>query len=225
MVSSLAGKIDIIRQILPSRARLIAVTKQVPSEVIRQAYAAGLRDFGESFIQEATIKQAQLQDLSDINWHFIGHLQSNKVKIALKHFSWIHSIDNIKIALILNQLADQIEKKPNILLQVKLLSDPNKYGFSMSDLLTILPVLNDCKHLNIKGLMTISPLDLDSKQTLDFFEQTRTFAEKIQAQNWSNLQMHELCMGMSRDYSLALQAGATMIRVGQFLFGVRQTAL
>lgn len=222
MTSLIAHRIALIRQQLPASVRLIAVTKQVSVAAMREAYNAGIRDFGESRIQEATTKQQQLQDLTDITWHLIGSLQSNKAKKALEIFGWIHSVDSLKLAQRLDRLAEELSCQPQVCLQVKLLSDPNKSGWTVSDLLADLPFLNQCRHLHIRGLMSIPPLELTDEEILHFFEQTRQLADKIRQQNFSNIQMHELSMGMSEDYHLAVQAGATMVRLGRILFGERE---
>lgn len=219
--SFIVTRIQDIYQTLPPTVRLIAVTKHVSITFIRQAYATGIRDFGESRIQEAQFKQTQLQDLLDINWHFIGHLQSNKIKAALQQFSWIHSVDSLQLAQRLDQTAAQLGKKPNICLQVKFLPDPNKSGWSVSDLLASLSELDKFQNLQIKGLMTIPPANLTPQETLEVFQKNQYLAKEIQSQNWSRIQMQELSMGMSEDYSLALQADATMIRLGRILFGDR----
>jgi pyridoxal phosphate enzyme (YggS family) len=221
MSSSISERITSIRASLPASVRLIAVTKQVPAEIIRCAYAAGIRDFGESRIQETATKQAQLQDLSGITWHLIGHLQSNKAKKALELFQWIHSVDNLQLALRLDQLAQQLGVSPQICLQVKILPDPSKSGWSVSELLADLSRLNQCKTLQIQGLMTIPPLGLNDTEILDVFNQTYQLAKEIQGQNWPHLQIEQLSMGMSGDYQLAVQAGATMVRLGTILFGDR----
>lgn len=221
MSSSINERITTIRSSLPDSVRLIAVTKQVSTEVMRSAYAAGVRDFAESRIQEATSKQVELQDLTDITWHFIGHLQSNKAKKALSQFTWIHSVDNLQLAQRLNQLAQELGVSPQVCLQVKILLDPNKAGWSVPELLTDLPALNECKNLQIQGLMTIPPAGLDDAEITCVFNGTRELAEEIQKQNWSNITMQHLSMGMSGDYKLAVQAGATMVRLGTILFGDR----
>ncbi len=222
MSSSIGERIAKIRAQLPTSVRLIAVTKQVPAEVIRIAYKAGIRDFGENRVQEAIAKQKELQDLSpDVTWHLIGHLQSNKAKKALENFSWIHSVDNLKLAQRLNELAKQLGVTPNVCLQVKILPDPNKSGWSIPQLLADLPALNCCQNLQIQGLMTIPPLNLKDAEILDVFNRTRELAQKINEQNWSHIHMHHLSMGMSGDYQLAVQAGATMVRLGTILFGER----
>lgn len=217
----IAERIAAFRQTLPASVKLIAVTKQVPPAAMREAYAAGVRDFGESRVQEAEAKQAELADLKDVTWHLIGHLQANKAQKALQLFQWIHSVDSLKLAQRLDRLAASLAQKPNVCLQVKLLPDPTKYGWSAEELIADLPELNQCQSLNIRGLMTIAPLGLAADELLNFFKQTAQLAATIQNRHWNHIQMHELSMGMSGDYQLAVQAGATMIRIGRSLFGDR----
>ncbi len=221
MTGSIPERIAQIRQQLPPDVRLIAVTKRVSVEAIREAYNAGVRDFGESQVQEAAAKQDELQDLPDITWHLIGHLQRNKAKKALTQFQWIHSCDSLKLAQRLNQLAGELAVSPQICLQVKIMPDLHKYGWTIPELLEILPELDQCKALQIQGLMTIPPLGLSSQETLGVFERTRDLADEIGRQNWSKLRMQQLSMGMSEDYALAIQAGATMVRLGRIIFGER----
>ncbi|MBE9049320.1 YggS family pyridoxal phosphate-dependent enzyme [Nostocales cyanobacterium LEGE 11386] len=221
MTSSISERITTICASLPPSVRLIAVSKTFSSEVIRTAYNAGIRDFGENRIQEAASKQAELHDLADITWHFIGHLQSNKAKKAIELFDWIHSVDNLKLAQRLNQLAQQLEVSPHVCLQVKILPDPHKSGWSVPELLADLPALNQCKNLQIQGLMTIPPVGLNNAEIINVFKNTHKLAKEIQEQNWSHIKMQELSMGMSGDYQLAVQAGATMVRLGTILFGER----
>lgn len=223
MSSSISVRIVNLRASLPDSVRLIAVTKLVSTDAMRFAYDAGIRDFAESRIQEAASKQAELQ-LPDITWHFIGHLQTNKAKKAIEQFQWIHSVDSLKLAQRLDQLAQQLGVSPNVCLQVKIKSDPNKSGWSVPELLVDLPELNHCKNLQIQGLMTIPPQGLSDSEILNLYNCTRELAKEIQQQNWSNIYMNHLSMGMSGDYHLAVQAGATMIRLGTILFGERSTA-
>ncbi|MCY7391099.1 MAG: YggS family pyridoxal phosphate-dependent enzyme [Leptolyngbyaceae cyanobacterium CAN_BIN12] len=222
LVGTISDRIAQIQSSLPNSVRLIAVTKQVSVEAMREAYAAGVRDFGESKVKEAESKQRELADLTDIVWHLIGHLQMNKAQKALQCFQWVHSVDSLKLALRLDRLAAPLIQKPKICLQIKLLPDPNKYGWTTSELLADLAELDQCQHLQIKGLMTIPPIGLSDAEMLNLFEQNYQFADKIQAQNWERVQMQELSMGMSGDFPLAIQAGATMIRLGRVLFGDRQ---
>lgn len=220
MVGLITERLAKIRQQLPAGVRLIAVTKQVSVDAMLEAYEAGVRDFGESRVQEAEAKLAQLGDLPDLNWHLIGHLQANKAKKALEHFQWIHSCDSLKLVQRLDRIATELSVKPNVFLQVKIVPDPDKYGWSVPDLLADLPELDQCETLQIRGLMTILPL-ISRQERLAVFESTRDLAAKLNQQNWSKLQFQELSMGMSADYELAVQAGATMVRLGRSLFGER----
>lgn len=215
--------VEQIRQQLPPHVRLLAVSKKVSVASIRAAYGAGIRDFAESRIQEALPKQEELQDLADICWHFIGHIQTNKARKVIENFDWIHSCDNLKLTQRLNRIAGELSKSPHICLQVKILSDPHKSGWSREELLTDLPQLDQCHNLQIQGLMTILPLGLSETQALSTFGEISALATEIQQQNWSNLSIKELSMGMSGDYQLAVTAGATMVRLGRILFGVRAT--
>ncbi|MGK7924449.1 MAG: YggS family pyridoxal phosphate-dependent enzyme [Spirulina sp.] len=221
MSHSIADRLHQLYQQLPSGVRAIAVTKQVSVEAIREAYQAGMRDFAESRINEALPKQEQLKDLEDICWHFIGHIQSNKAKKAIEHFPWIHSCDSLKLAQRLNRLAAELGRAPKIFLQVKILPDPNKYGWTRSQLLADLPELSRLSHLKIQGLMTILPLGLSEAEKLAAFQATRELRDAIARDEAIALTLPELSMGMSGDYPLAIQAGATMIRPGRILFGDR----
>ncbi|MBD1859482.1 YggS family pyridoxal phosphate-dependent enzyme [Leptolyngbya boryana CZ1] len=219
-MTDLIDRIAQFRASIPPQVRVIAVTKTVSIEAMRAAYAAGIRDFGENRVQEAEVKRAALADLTDVTWHLIGHLQSNKAKSAIELFDWIQSVDSLKLAQRLDRLAQEQNRHPQICLQVKLLSDPNKAGFSVEELWQALPQLAALPNLQIRGLMVIPPLDLEPSETLKVFQQAKELAEKIQIQ--SHLQLDQLSMGMSDDYGLALQAGATMIRPGRILFGARR---
>ena len=223
MTDWITEQIAKIRGSIPESVRLIAVTKTVSVEAMRVAYQAGIRDFAENRVQEASEKYPQLQDLSDITWHLIGNLQTNKATKALQLFQWIQSVDSLKLALRLDHLAGELGCQTQVCLQVKIIPDPNKFGWTIPELLAELPHLNDCQHLKIQGLMTIPPLGLTESETLDVFERTRELAETIRQQNWTNIRMQELSMGMSEDYSLAVQKGATMIRLGRIIFGQRRS--
>ena len=223
MTGVVTQQIALVKQQIPSHVRLIAVTKQVTVAKMREAYAVGIRDFGENRLQEALTKQEQLRDLSDLCWHFIGHIQKNKAKKIIEHFTWIHSVDSLALAQRLNRLAQELSCSPQVCLQVKLVPDESKYGWHASELLEDLPHLNQLSQINIQGLMTILPLGLSETETLLTFEKTQKLAAEIDQQHWSNIHMRELSMGMSGDYLLAVKAGATMIRVGRTIFGERRT--
>ena len=223
MTGYISQKIDSIRQQIPQNVRLIAITKQVSPEAMREAYAAGIRDFGENRLQEALLKQEQLQDLNDINWHFIGHIQKNKAKKIIENFTWIHSVDSLALAKRLNRLAEELNQIPKVFLQVKVLPDPDKYGWEVSNLLPDLPQLSQYQNLDFQGLMTILPLGLSSTEVVEAFQKTQQLATIIAQEDYGNLTMKELSMGMSGDYMQAIEAGATMIRLGRIIFGERNS--
>jgi PLP dependent protein len=229
MTGSIAHNINTIRQDLPASVRLMVVTKQVSVAAMREAYATGIRDFGESRIQAAEIKQQELSDLPDLCWHLIGHLQSNKVRKTIQIFDWIHSVDSLKLAQQIDSHAErlcqrvsaEVGKKPKICLQVKILADPDKYGWTVPELIADLPQLDRCQHLDIRGLMAIPPLGLTVSEIGSCFEKARDLSHKIRQQAWENIQMSELSMGMSGDYQQAILADTTIIRLGSIIFGDR----
>ncbi|MFO0210986.1 MAG: YggS family pyridoxal phosphate-dependent enzyme, partial [Pseudanabaena sp.] len=179
-------------------------------------YKAGIRDFGESRVQDTKIKQMELADLTDITWHMIGSLQSNKTRQAIAQFDWIQSLDRLRLAEQCDRLIQELGKSPKLLLQVKLAEDPHKSGWTESELLADLHQLEKLQNLNIVGLMSILPLGLNESQAYDVFSRVGELAAKLRSLGWSNIQ--ELSMGMSADYAIAVKAGATMIRVGNQIF-------
>ncbi|WP_017293519.1 YggS family pyridoxal phosphate-dependent enzyme [Geminocystis herdmanii] len=226
MNDNLVHRLREIQTTIPSHVRLIAVSKTVPLEAMVMVYGEGIRDFAENKLQDAIAKQEQLKDFSDICWHFIGHLQTNKAKKAIECFSWIHSVDSLKLAQKLDTYSQQaldekvITDLPQICLQVKILPDENKHGWSISQLYEDLETLKSFKYLNIRGLMTILPLGLSSDEILSAFAQARDLLENIKDSFNSNFD--QLSMGMSGDYLLAIEAGATMVRLGTIIFGDRK---
>ncbi len=216
---TIAENIDRILGKIPSSVRLVAVSKKKSVTAIKEAYNYGIRDFAESRVQEALLKQEELQEYQDICWHFIGHIQTNKAKKILEKFNYIHSVDSLKLAEYLDKLAAKSSIFPHVFLQVKLLPDPNKYGWEVMELWQDLPKLESLNHLKIEGLMTILPLGLSENECLETFEKTKELAVKITEK--SSLQLKELSMGMSNDYLLAVEKGSTMIRLGTIIFGER----
>lgn len=221
--SSLATQLESIRQGLPPSVTLVAVTKFLPVEIIRSAYALGVRHFGESRVQEAIAKQTELTDLPDITWHLIGRLQTNKARKAVEHFDWIHSVDSLKLAERLNQAALEIEKVPQCCLQVKLVPDPPKSGLDVDQLASLLPQFDQLTHLKIRGLMTIPPQGASADTVHQVFTGARSLADTINHQGLGHLRIDQLSMGMSGDYLEAIACGATMVRLGTVLFGSRPT--
>lgn len=221
MSNLIKENLDLIRQNLPVKVRLVAVTKKMSINKIKEAYNAGVRDFGENHLQEALEKIQTLKDLPDICWHFIGHLQSNKASKVVKNFQWIHSVDSLKLAQTLERLAKENNRYLNACLQVKILPDPHKFGWEIEQLKQDLPVLDQCENLKIKGLMTILPLGLTEAEKLTTFQNLAKLKTEINRNSWNNINIQELSMGMSNDYQLAIQGGSTMIRLGTIIFGER----
>jgi PLP dependent protein len=207
-----------IRQGLPTNVRLIAVTKGVSVELMRSAYEAGVRDFGESRVPEAIDKQAALADLPDICWHMIGHLQTNKARKALQIFDWIQAVDSLKLLQHLERIAKELQVRPAICLQVKIWPDPQKYGWSVEELLVDLESIDQCQQLQIQGLMAIAPMGLTPEESQAFFLELRQLQDQISQTDWQHMAFTELSMGMSNDYPSAVSSGATMIRVGSKIF-------
>jgi PLP dependent protein len=214
-------RITQIRATLPPTVKLVAVTKKQPPEAIRAAYAAGIRDFGESRVQEAIAKQADLADLEDVTWHMIGRLQANKARKALEHFQWIHSVDSIRLAERLDQIAAELGCTPHCCLQVKVVPDPPKSGFDPEDFWEALPVLDQLTHLKLVGLMTIPPLETSAAEARAIFQRTRQLADQINQSQLQQLRIETLSMGMSGDYLEAIASGSTLVRLGTILFGPR----
>ena len=221
MTGSIEHNINTIRRSLPPTVKLIVVTKYVTSDAIREAYRLGIRDFGESKIQSAEVKQQELADLPDIHWHLIGHLQGNKVRKALQLFDWIHSVDSLKLAQQIDRISSELNLRPKVYLQVKILPDAAKYGWMVPELQIDLPELNQLEQLDIRGLMVIPPMGLTNPETQQLFQQAQELKEEIGQQDWANLRMSELSMGMSNDYQYAIMAGSTSIRLGSVVFGDR----
>lgn len=217
----LKARLAHIKQHIPPHVRLIAVSKTFPTAIIRSAYAAGIRDFAENKVQESLAKLNELGDLTDVTWHFIGHIQSNKSRKVLEHFDWIHSLDSLKLAKRMDKQAVELGVSPNCCLQVKVMPDPNKDGFEPDELLAALPELDQLEQLKIRGLMVILPYGLSPEQARSGFAKARALAEQIDQQGMINVRMNQLSMGMSGDFESAIASGSTMVRIGSGLFGQR----
>jgi pyridoxal phosphate enzyme (YggS family) len=214
---------DSIVSSIPPRVTLVAVTKFLPAETIRAAYNRGLRHFGESRVQEAIAKQAELADLSDITWHLIGALQSNKARKAIEHFDWIHSVDSLKLAQRLDAIAGELEQVPQCCLQVKIVPDPPKAGLDLAELDAPLPGFDRLAHLNIRGIMAIPPQGASDEIVREVFTGAKALSDRINQQGFDRLHIDQLSLGMSGDYETAIACGATMVRLGTALFGPRPT--
>lgn len=220
--NSIAQNLARLRSELPDKVRLVAVSKTHGADKIRLAYAAGQRDFAENRLQEALSKQEELADLTDIRWHFIGHLQKNKAKKAIANFDWIHTIDSLALAQKLNRYAEDLEQTAKFCLQIKPLPDPQKSGWEIPAFLEQMTQLADCRYLKIQGLMTILPFGLAQPETKQAFLEVKALLQQLNKAEDFPFTLSELSMGMSGDYLLAVKAGSTMVRVGRSIFGARQ---
>ena len=184
---------------------------------VQVAHDLGLRHFGESQIQEGVpkIKAAP----KDIHWHFVGHLQKNKVRACVKHFQYIHSVDSVKLLQRINQIAGEERFRPEVFLQVNLAMDPDKHGMTAESVAVVLKEALGCAHLSCIGLTGIPPLDLGEGETLGFFKDLANLRSTLRSENpeWPG----RLSMGMSRDFEWAIAAGANYVRIGTEIFGER----
>jgi pyridoxal phosphate enzyme (YggS family) len=204
----------------PAAIRLIAVTKTVAPQAIREAYDAGLRDFGENRVQETESKRAALADLT-ATWHLIGHLQTNKAKSARNLFQYIQSIDSLRLAQKVEESASLGDEQLPVLLQVKLGDEPGKSGVRPAEVIPLAEQVNRLRSLDLRGLMAIPPFFEDPKQARPFFRELRQLAAALEAARLPGVRMTELSMGMSHDFEVAIEEGATMVRVGTAIFGER----
>lgn len=207
---------------LPAGCRLIAVSKTQPVEKLQEAYAAGQRLFGENKVQELAAKYEALP--KDIAWHMIGHLQSNKVKYIASFVTLIHSVDSLKLLVEINKQAIKANRTIACLLQVHIAQEETKFGFSEDELMTTLTSteFNALTNITITGLMGMATLTDDLNQVRYEFKTLNTLFEKLKKTPLpSSVQLQELSMGMSSDYTIAMQEGSTLVRIGTAIFGDR----
>ena len=204
----------------PETVRLIAISKTVPPEPIRQAYDAGIRDFGENRIQEAVAKRPALSDLT-ATWHLVGHLQSNKGKPARELFHWVHSLDSARLAERLDKVSVCSGDRLQSLIEVNLGGEESKTGVGESEVLTLAEAVSAFETLEIRGLMAIPPYFENPEEARPYFRRLRELAEEIAKRNLPRVTMQHLSMGMSHDFEVAIEEGATMVRVGTAIFGSR----
>ncbi len=193
----------------PQEVTIVAVTKGFPPHAIREAWEAGIRHFGENRVQEAAIKIPQLSDLPAI-WHMVGHLQTNKVKRALALFHTIDSVDSVHLA---QEISKRAQGTVPILLEVNVAGEASKFGFAPQEVLREAERVAALPHLDVRGLMTVAPLAPHPEEVRPIFRRLRELAQA--------LGLRELSMGMSDDYEVAIEEGATMVRLGRAIFGPR----
>ncbi len=232
----LVDKIWAFQNHIPSHVRVVAVTKYTEVWTMRAAYAAGIRDFGESRIRDAAQKKGSLQDLTDVTWHLIGHLQSNKAIKAIEIFDWIQTVDSLALAQRLDRLLtpapiqyspiptpsiptptglNSPNKNLNICLQVKLLPDAKKSGWVVPQLMADVPALLALQNLTIQGLMVIPPFGFTPQESASYFKRAQALALQLEHEG---LKLPVRSMGMSDDYRIAIAEGSTLIRPGRILF-------
>ncbi len=226
---------------LPEDIKLIAVSKKKSAEVIKKARKAGAKNFGENYIQEAVEKINKIADDS-INWHFIGHLQSNKANVAVRYFEYIHTVDTLKLAKKIDNQAKKIDKIQKILVQVNIGEELTKSGTRIEDTIKLVKQIQEFENIKIMGLMCMPPYFTDPENARDYFKHLVHIKEKIMNKNFdndydnaddnaddngndngdnNNISMAHLSMGMSNDFKVAIEEGATMVRVGTSIFGKR----
>ncbi|WP_028117327.1 YggS family pyridoxal phosphate-dependent enzyme [Ferrimonas senticii] len=202
----------------PDEIMLLAVSKTKPAGMIAEAYAAGCRNFGENYLQEALDKVAELTDKNDIVWHFIGPLQSNKTRPAAETFAWVHTVDRLKIAQRLNDQRPPAMAALNVCLQVNISNEPSKSGVSVAELPQLADAVSKMPNLRLRGLMAIPAESDDPLEQRSAFAALRHALTELQQQH---PQMDTLSMGMSGDMDAAILEGSTMVRIGTAIFGTR----
>lgn len=203
----------------PSEVTLIAVSKTKPVEMLREVYDAGSRNFGENKVQELTAKYDQLP--SDIRWHMIGHLQRNKVKYIVDKAAMIHSVDSVRLAQTIEQEAAKKQVVVPVLAEVNVAEEESKFGLKVDEVLPFVKEVAVYPHLRLMGLMTIAPYVEDPEENRSVFRRLKELSVDITAKNIDNVTMSVLSMGMTGDYEVAIEEGATMVRVGTGIFGAR----
>jgi len=203
----------------PGAVRLIAVSKNHPASAVREAYRAGQRDFGENYAQELVAKARELADLTDLRWHFIGHLQSNKAKVVVPLVCMMHTVDSISLARELGKRVTTQARSLPILLEVTVAGESSKFGWNPERLLTEFLQLNALSRLEVHGLMTIAPYSVDPERVRPVFRRLRELRDRCAELLGAPLPV--LSMGMSGDLEVAIEEGATLVRVGTALFGER----
>ncbi len=198
---------------------LIAVSKTKPIEMLEAVYDTNIREFGENKVQELCMKAEKMP--KDMQWHMIGHLQKNKVKYLAEFIHCIHSVESISLATLINKEGEKHNRIIDILIEVNVAKEESKFGLSIEEVETFIREIAGFSNINIKGLMTIAPFVLNSEENRPIFRKLRELLVDINNKNIDNVNMSVLSMGMSNDYEVAIEEGATHIRVGTNIFGER----
>ena len=228
-MNSIAENLERVRRKIASAAaksgrsadavELVAITKMHPAERVREAVEAGQSLFGENRVQEARAKIPELP--SNLRWHFVGHLQKNKVRQALPLFEMIHSVDSLALAQDINRIAEEEGLHPRVLLEVNVAGEGSKFGFSSERIRDQMEELLALSRLSILGLMTIPPVTKESETSRNYFVQLRELRDRLQTE--FRVDFAQLSMGMTQDFPIAVEEGATLVRVGTAIFGERRS--
>ena len=202
-----------------SEVTLIAVSKTKPIAVLQEAYDIGVRVFGENKVQELTEKYEALPD--DIHWHMIGHLQTNKVKYIVDKAELIHSVDSVKLAQVIEKEAEKKNCIASILIEVNVAGEESKFGLKVDEVIPFIEKIASFKHIRVCGLMTIAPFVENPEDNRPIFKNLHKLSVDIKNKNIDNVNVSILSMGMTNDYEVAIEEGATMVRVGTGIFGAR----
>lgn len=205
-----------------SEVTLIAVSKTKPIEMLQEAYDFGTRVFGENKVQEIVDKHEALPE--DIHWHMIGHLQRNKIKYIIDKVDLIHSVDSVRLAEAIDKEAAKKGIIADILIEVNVAKEDTKFGLMPEDVEAFIDEIAKFSHIRVKGLMTIAPFVENPEENRPYFSRLRKLSVDIEAKKVDNVSMSILSMGMTNDYEIAIEEGATMVRVGTGLFGARNYA-
>ena len=201
----------------PEEIKLVAVTKTATIEQIKEAISVGVKIIGENKVQEAKEKYQILS--TDIEWHLVGHLQTNKVKYAIEIFDLIHSVDSIKLAKEIDKRSLQFGMITNVLVEVNVSGEETKYGIKPEEVEPFLEEISEFSRIKVRGLMTIAPIVEDKEEVRPYFRKLRKLFEKIKIENMKNIRMDYLSMGMTEDFEAAIEEGANMVRIGRGIFG------
>jgi len=203
----------------PDSVKLLAVTKTVAPHIVEQAIKAGIMACGENYVQEARDKIALIKE--KVQWHMIGHLQTNKAKYVVNLFDYIHSIDRLDLAREIDRRAGLIGRKINILMEVNISGEQSKSGIEASEAIELIKNVSALENLNVQGLMTMAPYSDNPENSRPYFAALKDLQQKIIQEGIAGIQMNELSMGMTDDFEIAIEEGATIVRIGRAIFGER----
>ena len=215
---SISSNIDRIIKEIPKDVKLLAVSKTKSLEEMEEAYQYGIRDFGENKVQELIHKEEEFH--SDVNWHLIGNLQTNKVKYLVGKVYLIHSLSSLKL---LKEIEKEFGKKnqiANVLIQINIGREESKGGILIEELDEIISAVEECKFVKVKGIMTVIPKG-DEESNRNYFRETKKVFEQLRTKQFENITMEILSMGMTHDYQIAIEEGSTIVRIGEGIFGKR----